>query len=105
MFIFLVTTYWYSQVAKFNFDEPELREDTDSFTQVVWKGTKQIGLGLAKDKSGNSYIVAQYFPAGNLKQEVKQNVGPSNKDNDTSGSYFYSGSYSYRTFYRRMVIR
>ena len=35
------------------------------FTQLVWKSSKRLGLGQAKSRSGNEYIVAQYRPAGN----------------------------------------
>ena len=37
------------------------------FTQLVWKGSKKLGLGVAQDRSGKRYVVAQYDPVGNLK--------------------------------------
>jgi len=44
------------------------------FTQVVWKNSKRLGLGQAKARSGNEYIVAQYLPAGNYLGQFKENV-------------------------------
>lgn len=35
------------------------------FTQVVWKGTKELGVGLATD-GHKIYVVAQYRPPGNM---------------------------------------
>ena len=31
------------------------------FTQVVWKGTMKVGVGIAGD-----FVVARYYPAGNM---------------------------------------
>lgn len=36
-------------------------EKTGHFTQVVWKGTKEVGFGYA-----GGYVVGSYFPAGNM---------------------------------------
>jgi hypothetical protein len=35
------------------------------FTQVVWKGSDEIGFGIAKTNTGKTFIVANYNPAGN----------------------------------------
>ncbi|XP_072529475.1 Golgi-associated plant pathogenesis-related protein 1 [Salminus brasiliensis] len=50
---------------------------TGHFTQVVWKETKEIGVGLATD--GNTvYVVGQYKPAGNMNNKdcFEKNVLP-----------------------------
>ena len=41
------------------------------FTQLVWKSSKRLGLGQAKSRSGNVYIVAQYRPEGNYGGQFK----------------------------------
>ena len=49
--------------------------------QVVWKGTKAVGVGIATtpepDDQGfyESYVVARYYPAGNYEGEFESNVG------------------------------
>jgi len=43
------------------------------FTQVVWKGTQELGLGMAT-KSGRTVIVATYNPPGNYIGEYTKNV-------------------------------
>ena len=56
------------------------------FTQVVWKGSSQLGIGVATGKSKTglfcTYIVARYRPPGNFIGEYKENVpkGKFNKD-------------------------
>jgi len=38
----------------------------DSFTQIVWWNTRQIGIGI-KEKFGNEYeILVVYKPRGNI---------------------------------------
>ena len=44
------------------------------FTQLIWKDSKEVGFGLAKSKKGNLFVVAQYYPAGNVAKQFKKNV-------------------------------
>ena len=56
------------------------------FTQVVWKGTVSLGIGMATGKSETglfcSYVVARYRPPGDFIGEYKENVpkGEFNKE-------------------------
>eukprot|EP01006_Ploeotia_vitrea_P006278 TRINITY_DN12705_c0_g1_i1.p1 TRINITY_DN12705_c0_g1~~TRINITY_DN12705_c0_g1_i1.p1 ORF type:complete len:604 (+),score=64.79 TRINITY_DN12705_c0_g1_i1:44-1855(+) len=36
------------------------------FSQVMWKGTRQLGIGVAVNKRGQYYVVARYRPPGNV---------------------------------------
>ena len=48
---------------------------TGHFTQVVWKSTTKLGMGVAFGNGGrNVVVVAQYGPAGNMMGEFPQNV-------------------------------
>ena len=43
---------------------------------MVWKSTQKVGFGFAIDEAGIFYVVANYFPAGNYKNEFNRNVLP-----------------------------
>ena len=47
---------------------------TGHFTQVVWKATTNLGIGRAVSNSNNLYVVANYFPGGNMGGEFEANV-------------------------------
>ena len=36
------------------------------YTQMVWSSTTQVGIAHSKSKSGKVYVVARYYPAGNV---------------------------------------
>jgi len=45
------------------------------FTQVVWKSTKEMGIGKAVAANGWVFVVASYRPAGNMMGAFAANVG------------------------------
>lgn len=48
---------------------------TGHFTQVVWKETKELGVGISLTKGQKSvYVVAQYFLSGNILDQFELNV-------------------------------
>ncbi|KAJ8285729.1 hypothetical protein GJAV_G00030270 [Gymnothorax javanicus] len=56
---------WYNEINAYNFDSPGFGSNTGHFTQVVWKNTKEVGVGLATDGQ-TVFVVGQYSPAGNI---------------------------------------
>lgn len=65
------------------------------FTQVVWKDSVELGVGMATN--GNKvFVVGQYRPAGNIntKEYFEKNVGPlgnlSVNPNPLSVSHFWN---------------
>ena len=77
-----VTSFWYKGKYKYNFkkeEENKKDEMINNFTQLIWKNTKEVGFGFANDDKGNFYVVALYFPCGNIKGEYKKNVFPDKK--------------------------
>lgn len=51
--------------------------DAGHFSQVVWKGSKEFGIGRAAEIHEGllcTYIVARYRPAGNFIGEFASNV-------------------------------
>ncbi|XP_026108243.1 Golgi-associated plant pathogenesis-related protein 1-like [Carassius auratus] len=71
---------WYSEIKDYNFRSPGFQSNTGHFTQVVWKSSTELGVGLATD--GNTvFVVGQYKPAGNMTNAgyFEKNVLPKNK--------------------------
>ena len=49
------------------------------FTQMVWKGSKEMGIGKAKTSGNKCIVVASYRPAGNIVGHFMENVAPLKK--------------------------
>lgn len=45
-------------------------EEYGHYTQIIWKSTTKIGMGIASDGSGGYYVVARYTPEGNVIGET-----------------------------------
>ena len=48
---------------------------------MVWKGSREFGIGKAKGRDGKLIIVGSYFPAGNMMGQFKENVFKSSGGN------------------------
>lgn len=68
---------WYSEVKDYDFVKSGYQSNTGHFTQVVWKGSKELGIGRAKSVDGKVFVVGRYRPAGNNMRAFKENVFPS----------------------------
>ena len=68
-----ISDHWYSEIKKYNFNG-DWQGGCGHFTQMVWKDTEEVGFGKWKDKSGQIYVVANYYPAGNFLGCFKENV-------------------------------
>lgn len=70
------TQSWYSEIKDHKFDK-DSQSVTGHFTQVVWKGTTEVGFGKAKSVDGcKVYVCGSYRPAGNMIGDFKNNVFP-----------------------------
>ncbi|KAM4745795.1 Golgi-associated plant pathogenesis-related protein 1-like [Anableps anableps] len=56
---------WYSEIKDYNFTKSGYQPKTGHFTQVVWKNTQELGVGLATD-GHTIFVVGQYRPSGNV---------------------------------------
>jgi hypothetical protein len=71
------TQSWYDEIKDYNFDQPGFSMQAGHFTQVVWKGSKQLGVGIAFANNGNkAVVVANYYPPGNYQGQFPQHVFP-----------------------------
>ena len=67
-----VINNWYSEEQNFLYNVKN--QEATPFAQLVWKSTKLIGIGLSKDNNGGTYIVANFYPAGNVTDQYNLNV-------------------------------
>ena len=68
---------WYKEIKDYSWSSPGFASNTGHFTQVVWKDSTELGVGMASD--GNRvFVVGQYRPAGNMNMEgyFEKNVLP-----------------------------
>lgn len=65
---------WYSEVTQHKYGRKARNPETGHFTQVIWKNSEDLGIGLAKSKSGKMIVVCNYSPAGNFIGQYKENV-------------------------------
>lgn len=70
----LIVHKWYEEKENYDFANPNSQNNTKNFTQMVWKKTESIGFGLSYSQSGNTFIVINYYPAGNTPSEYSENV-------------------------------
>jgi|GEM_PF-4870369 len=69
------TEMWYSEVSQYDFANPGFSAGTGHFTQVVWRGSTNLGCGRAMCEFG-VYFVCRYSPAGNVTGAYPENVLP-----------------------------
>ncbi|KAF1745111.1 hypothetical protein MXB_796, partial [Myxobolus squamalis] len=70
-----VTDMWYSESQNYDYNSQEVKLDVCHFTQIVWAGTKEFGVFFCT-ADDECFIVARYYPPGNIKGEFKDNVFP-----------------------------
>jgi hypothetical protein len=69
-----VVDRWYSEIQNYNFNKPGFHTRTGHFTQLVWKSSKELGMGIAQAADGTWYVVANYSPPGNISGQFPLNV-------------------------------
>ena len=67
---------------------------TGHFSQVVWKDSKEIGVGRSKTKDGKIVVVTNYRPAGNITGSYTTNVLPSTESTNYRPAGNITGSYT-----------
>jgi uncharacterized protein YkwD len=70
----MMTDDWYNEVSQYDFNNPGFSDGAGHFTQLVWKGSREVGFGYAQASDGYYYGVANYYPAGNYLGEFEDNV-------------------------------
>ena len=63
---------WYKECENYKYNN-KFQKETVHFTQMVWNNTKKVGFGFEM-KDNIYYVVALYYPAGNIFNEFNNNV-------------------------------
>ena len=69
---------WYDESKDYNYSKGWSKNGRmiGHFTQLVWKGTTKLGIGVAKSSGGSFYVVANYHIGGNFEGNFTKNVLP-----------------------------
>jgi Cysteine-rich secretory protein family len=70
-----VVRMWYDEVAQYRFPDGGFSMKTGHFTQLVWRGTREVGCARSQCK-GMDIFVCEYNPAGNWEGQYRDNVLP-----------------------------
>jgi uncharacterized protein YkwD len=70
----VVVDHWYNEIQKYNFNKPGFQAGTGHFTQLVWKSSKALGMGIAQAADGTWYVVGNYSPPGNISGQFPTQV-------------------------------
>ena len=81
-----IVDIWYHEGSE-NYNYKKEPEISNNFTQLIWKNTVSFGLGHALTKENKLYIVANFYPEGNIKGEFLKNVFPSDIRSETVSVY------------------
>lgn len=65
---------WYEEIKDYRFNNPSFSSKTGHFTQLIWIGSHEFGVAMATARSGAHFVVARYFPAGNVIGHFPENV-------------------------------
>ena len=69
---------WYDEIKDYDFKKGKSKNGgvVGHFTQLVWKDSTQLGIGVAKSAKNSIYVVANYHPGGNFNHNELNNVFP-----------------------------
>lgn len=67
---------WYSEIKDYTFGVEPRTLASGHFTQVIWKGSSELGTARARSATGKILVVSNYSPAGNMVGSFAANVPP-----------------------------
>ncbi|KAH1000065.1 uncharacterized protein LOC109533085 isoform X2 [Dendroctonus ponderosae] len=65
---------WYDEIKKHSYNRSRVPQESLHFTQIIWKDSKELGVGIAKNAKGQTYVVCNYHPKGNYVGQFDENV-------------------------------
>ena len=75
---------WYDEIKDYDFVKGGSKNGgvVGHFTQLVWKGSTQLGMGVAKSSQNSVFVVANYHFGGNFNNDYLNNVFPAEESAD-----------------------
>ncbi|XP_020707928.2 uncharacterized protein LOC105685767 isoform X2 [Athalia rosae] len=67
---------WYAEEAQHQYGKEPTTLKSGHFTQVIWRDSAELGVGMARNRNGEIYVVCNYNPAGNFLGSFTENVPP-----------------------------
>ena len=64
---------WYAEKSEYDFSGESDAGTAGHFTQLLWKESKELGVGYAAE-GGHCYVVCNYYPMGNFIGTFAENV-------------------------------
>jgi len=77
-----IVDLWYDEEKVYDYSGTGDLMKAGHFTQVVWKGSQELGIGKAIDKDGKILVVCNYRPAGNMRGAFVDNVARPSKEEE-----------------------
>ena len=66
---------WSKESQNYDFNKNHFEKNALHFTQIIWKETNEIGVGIANDEVNKKYcVVVLYSPPGNTLGKFPKNV-------------------------------
>ena len=67
---------WYDEIKDYDFAKGRSKNGgvVGHFTALVWKGSNQLGMGVARSSQNKVFVVANYHPGGNMIGDEVKNV-------------------------------
>lgn len=65
---------FYSEWSLYDYNKPGFSMQTGHWTQNIWRSTREIGVGIAKNTIGNLVVTVQFNPHGNVQGQYTYNV-------------------------------
>lgn len=66
---------WYEEIKEHEFGiEPKGIFKGGHFTQMIWKSSQDLGVGISRTKKGKVLVVCNYNPRGNIAGQFNVNV-------------------------------
>ncbi|XP_043675635.1 uncharacterized protein LOC122632639 isoform X4 [Vespula pensylvanica] len=85
---------WYAEEALHQYGKEPTTLKTGHFTQVVWRDSTELGVGMARNRNGEVYVVCNYNPAGNFLGSFTDNVLPSGSTSPSKRISFSKSQYT-----------
>uniref|UniRef100_A0A0N5B294 SCP domain-containing protein n=1 Tax=Strongyloides papillosus TaxID=174720 RepID=A0A0N5B294_STREA len=83
----LLVNMWYKESRSYNYRRPGPQLQTSHFTNLIWRSTVKVGIGIVKNDS-YLYICFIYSPSGNVQRKYIDNVRKARYHLVNSRSFF-----------------